>query len=95
MTNGSSFRNKSWQLAVIDPLLLVNARRQQFITLWRKASHQFSQKLYRFCRQNLLFLLTIRLGKGQFIDRCCLLSHRSAPHQRSKSRPRRERKIVV
>ena len=69
MTNGSGFRNKPWQLAVIDLLLLMNARRQQFITLWRKARHQFSQKLYRFRRQNLLFLLTIRLGKGQFIGK--------------------------
>ncbi len=50
VANGSSFRNKPWQLAVIDFLLLMNACRQQLITLWRKAGHQFSQKLYRFGR---------------------------------------------
>jgi hypothetical protein len=46
VTNGSCFRNKIRKLAVINCLLLLDTRGQEFIALRRKAAHQLGQKFY-------------------------------------------------
>ncbi|XNM48193.1 hypothetical protein ACLK17_25065 [Escherichia coli] len=73
-------------------LLLLNARCQKFIALWRESVTSSSEILPLAVR--LALLLAIRPYESQFIGSCCLFSHRAAPRHDTKTSPCEQRIIV-